>query len=231
MYIVHWSGTKWRKPCIHEVLSFPCCWILQDWSSMIGFSIWQKCYSGRWMKKNGCDNSTLHTICLNSSFWEGQTLSLSYMDWTHCPPISIPKRIDSLHTLCWLFFPVAQSNVSSTCHSLWTYWTLWIIKKTGIHPCFWRYLSKQSRIQTPLSYTFILYYLPPWFHPSWSLMQLLQMPERLSTRLSWHQKELPPSPWQPLLRTVNEADWDSRCCRHADSVSTFTPWFSVYPWV
>lgn len=34
------------------------------------------------------------------SDWEEQTLSLSYMDWTHRPSISIPKRIqtDLLHT-------------------------------------------------------------------------------------------------------------------------------------
>lgn len=93
------------------------------------FPIWLKFYLDRKMDEHdGCQGSTLLTVCLNCSLWEEQTQSLSYMDWIRRLSISIPQRIptDSLHTRCWfhfILFTVAHHAIAP--HSLLNLPDLW----------------------------------------------------------------------------------------------------------
>lgn len=118
----YWSDTENMTSfhfSIHQWVFTHWC-LLQDCIGMISFSIWLKFYLVRMMDEcDGCESSILRAVCLNGSLWVGRTQSLSYIDWTHCPSISIPWRIltDSLQATCLLHFILScgapQSNADS----------------------------------------------------------------------------------------------------------------------
>ncbi len=204
---------------------FTRCCTLQGWFSMISFSIWLKFYLVRKMDEHdGCEGSTLRTVCLNCSLWEEQTQSLSYMDWTHRPSISIPERIltDSLHTRCRFHFILSSFF---TVPSLWTYQTFQVMR-IGIQDCLIEAL--QSRMQTPLRYTFIPLLSPTMIPSLWMFNTASSNaweafnPSVVASEQMQHSLGICTVTVVALgvCRTVNEADLDSRCCWFSQSLQS-----------
>lgn len=165
-----------------------------------------------------------------------QTLSLSYMNWAHCPSISIPKRIptDSLRTHdagYTLSFPLAHHTVEWTHHSLWTSSThqrIWELgykivmsnwgKREGnpnalevlFHPLL-------SPTMIPSLWIFNTASSNAWeaFYSSLVVSEKMQRSLGICTLAAAA---------RGVCRTVNEADLDSRwrCRRDADSVRTYS---------
>lgn len=148
-----------------------------------------------------------------------------WVTWTEltAPTLAFPRGYRQIHsTHCagsTLPFRVAHHAVPS----LWTCQTFQVMR-IGIQDCLIEAL--QSRMQTPLRYTFILYYLPPWSHLSGCLTQLVQNaweafnPSAVVSEQMQHSLEICTVTVvaRGVCRTVNEADLDSGRC-----------WFSQSP--
>lgn len=150
-----------------------------------------------------------------------------WVTWTEltAPPLAFPRGYWQIHstgsagsTLC---FPVAHHTVPS----FWTCQTFQVMR-IGIQDCLIEAL--QSRMQTPLRYTFILYYLPPWSHLSGSLTQLVQnaweafSPSVVASQQMQHSLGICTVTVvaRGVCRTVDEADLDSRHCWFSQSLQS-----------
>lgn len=139
-------------------------------------------------QEDGCVGSTLHKSVWTVHSGRNRHYHWVTRTWTPPPPLAFPRGYQQIHPThdarSTLFFPVAHHTVVPSPYSLWNYQTCQGMR-IGIQDCAYNRLIEV--MQTPLRYTFILCYRRPWSHHSGSLTQLVQMPERLSTRLLWCQ--------------------------------------------